>query len=158
MPLKIHDAAAEPDGQVAKAKPKTKRFVKKLKPKGKPEPAPVPQARPYLVVLCTLGKPPRIETHVDLASLVAAVRAELRVSLPEDVRVFVIKGEQMPIDLADDCLKWADGDQSALIRLPMPSAELEVIRTTGELFGSNDLDISDTPASIGGADDDFLFA
>lgn len=154
MSLKIHDAAAESVGQVAKAKPKTKRFVKKLKPKGKPE----PQARPYLVVLCTLGKPPRIETHVDLASLVAAVRAELRVSLPEDVRVFVIKGEQLPIDLADDCLKWADGDQSALIRLPMPSAELEVIRTTGELFGSNDLDISDTPASIGGADDDFLFA
>lgn len=157
MPLKIHNDD-EPEEPVAKAKPKTKRFVKKPKPKLKDEPAPAPKEQPYVVVICTLGKPPRIEFHADLASLAIAIRTELRVSLPEDVRVFVLKGQQMQMDLADDCLKWVDGDQAATIRLPLPSAELDVIKTTGELFGSNDLDISDSPASAGGSDDDFLFA
>jgi hypothetical protein len=158
VPLKIHNDDDEPEDSVAKVKPKTRRFVKKPKLKDKPAPAPEPKVRPYIVVICTLGKPPRMEPHADLASLATAIRTELRVSLPEDVRVFVIKGQQMQIDLSDDCLKWVDGDQAATIRLPLPSAELEVIKTTGELFGSNDLDISDTPVSSGGADDDFLFA
>lgn len=159
MSLKIHndDADELPVADKPAAKPKPRRLLKKIKSRKQPT-AEVPQPRPYVVVICTLGKPPRMETHVDLRSLAVAIRAELRASLPEDVRVFVLKGEQLTVTMADDNLKWVDGEQSAVLRLPLPAAEVDVIKVTGELFASDDIDMPDAAASAAGSDDDFLFA
>jgi hypothetical protein len=149
MPLKIHA-----DNQQQSSKPQ--RIIRK-KPKEQAKPPEV-KVKPYLLVVCTLGKSPRIEQHLDLKSLTAAVRAELRVSLPEDVRVFVMRGKQLPVQVTDDNLIWQDGEQSAVLRLPLPAAEPEAIRVTGELFASDDLSPPDPTPSAAGLDDDFLFA
>lgn len=160
MPLKIHagdDTAAE-----SPVTPKTvKKVVRKAaakKPKASDRPATPLPADPYLVLFGTLGKRPRLESFADLKQLAAAMRKELQTSLPDDVRMFAVKGELMPVTVVDGAVHIADGASSIVIRPPVPPPEAEVIKTTGEFIAVEADDPVSTGPVTGSSDDDFLFA
>jgi len=71
--------------------------------------------------------------------------------------VLIVKGELLPLTVEECLVHFTDGEESAVIRLPVPAATAEVIQSTGELVGSLDDDIDPSSDLTGIPDEDFLF-